>query len=48
MKSKKIQRTVAKFDVLMNPGDEIVFLEYRVCISYKGIHNYDKIKVPSL
>ena len=46
MKSKKIQRTIASLGVLMDLGDEFVFLvhAYSYCISYKGLNNYDKIK----
>ena len=43
MKDKKIQRTIALFGVLMD-RDEIVFLVYSYCISYKCLNNYDKIK----
>ena len=43
-KSKKIQRTVCSFGVLMDLGDEIVFLVYSYCVSYKELNNYDTIK----
>ena len=37
MKSKKIQRTITSFHVLMDLGDEIVFLVYSFYISYNGL-----------
>ena len=39
MKYNKIQRIIASFGVLMDLGDEMVFLVYCYYIPYKGLNN---------
>ena len=47
MKSNIIQMTNASFGVLMDLGDDIVFLVYSYSISYKGLNIFEKINLPN-
>ena len=43
MKLKKIQTTIASSGVVMDRGDENLFLVYSYGLSHKGLNNYHKI-----